>query len=242
MALHRDEYGIIGQIQADGSVEGGDSACWQGHHVYLTDNAEDFPYVETFEVAFGAYVRHPHPHRTNNRFGAYYKNPWNGCISRDQLTGVLAALIKKGEYLALLRLGVHWMAWLFLFTYNTVQNGQDPETAKWKWPDLTFFNMWGMFLRGFGLSSWLMWPILCILDIHLVLDALFFNNDKETDDQINFAMRLFVSKDYVPTPTAWLARKLTNKTKLRNNIASYWCGWRDNCDMYPLYEDKIKEL
>jgi hypothetical protein len=239
MALHRDEYGIIGQIQADGSVEGGDSACWQGHHVYLTNS--DFPYVKTFEVSFGAYVRHPYPHRTNNRFGSYYKNPWNGCISRDQLTGVLGALIKQKEYIALLRLGIHWMAWLFLFSYNTVQNGVEPSEAKWKLPDPTLFNMWGMYLRGFGVISWLFFPLLVLLDLHLVVDTIFTNKD-DSDDQINYTLRMLVAKDYVPTPTSWLARKLLDKNHLIGLLEKYWCGWRDNCDMYELQVSRIVDL
>lgn len=71
--MNRDQYGIIGQIQPDGGIEGGDSACWNGHYTYYTgDDPIDF--VKTFEVSPGGYVRHPYPDATNNRFGAYYKN------------------------------------------------------------------------------------------------------------------------------------------------------------------------
>src|SRR5690606_39974850 len=121
MALHRDQYGIRGQIQPGGWVEGGDSACWMGAYIYLT--GDKFPYVKTFEKGFGGYVRHTDPKNTYNGFGAYYKNPWNGCMSRDQLTGVLGALIRQKEHAAMLRLFLQHSLRLFLFDYKTIQNG-----------------------------------------------------------------------------------------------------------------------
>lgn len=238
--MHRDKYGIIGQIQADGSVEGGDSACWMGHWIYLTD--EDFPYVETFEKGFGGYVRHPDPAQTNNGFGAHYKNPWNGCISRDQLTGIIGALIKRKEKRALLRLIIHHAAWGFLWSYNNIKNGRDPATAKWKWPDFTLMNIWASYLRGFGKLSWLAWPLLCLLDIHILGDAIYTRFWSKSDDQINHALKLFISRDYVPTPTSWLAAKLTDKNGLKQKLRRYWGGWRDSKEFIPYYERKIDEL
>lgn len=239
--INRDQYGIIGQIQPDGSIEGGDAACWQGHHVFLTDDKDNFPYVSTFEVKFGAYVRHPHPHATNNRFGAYYKDPWNGCISRDQLTGIIAAIVRKGDKVAMLRLMLHHACRLFLFSYNTVKNGVDPKDAKWKMPDLTLLDIWATYLRGFGKASWLLWPLLCVLDIHMLLNTM-YSNIQDEDDKINFAIKLLISREFVPTPISWLSSKILNKSKLLDSIKRYWCGWRQNCGMYELYEKRIKEL
>jgi hypothetical protein len=250
--LHRDKYGIIGQIQPDGSIEGGDSSTFMGAHTYLTNS--DFPYVKTFEVSWGAYVRHPDPKSTFNGFGAHYRNPWNGCMSRDQWTGVIGALIRQKERMALLRLIAHHALRGFLFSYNTIHNGTDPKTYRfnffrlfwqkegyYKLPDLTLFNVWGMYLRGFGAFSWLFWPILCILDLHLLIDTI-FSNKQDDNDQINYALRMMVAREFVPTPTVALAVKILDKQHLLNMLKSYWCGWRDNCDMYPLYEKKIKEL
>ena len=239
--IHRDSNNIIGQIQKNGSIEGGDSACWQGHHVYLTNDKNNFDYVNTFEIACGAYIRHPHPEQTFNGFGAHYKNPWNGCISRDQLTGILGALIKKKEYFALLRMIPQHLCWLFLFSYNNIKNGVDPKTSKWKWPDITFFNVWAMFLRGFGITSWLMWPLLCILDLHLLIDTVIVNKS-DNEDAINYLLRLLVSRDYVPTPISKLCVKLLNKDHLAKLLEKYWTGRRDNPGMYDLQKQAINRL
>lgn len=239
--MHRDKYGIIGQIQPDKSVEGGDSACWMGHWIYLTD--EKFPYVKTFEKGFGGYCRHPHPEQTYNGFGAYYKNPWNGCISRDQFTGVLLAVIKQQDHKAMLRIILQHACRAFLFSYNTIKNGTDPKIAKWKLPDLTLFDIWAMELRGFGKLSWIFWPLLCVLDIHLLLSAMFdkyFDNDEP--DVINAIGKLMVSREYVPTPVSWLATKFYNKQNLLKRLTAYWGTWRDNPEFIWEFKKKLDKV
>jgi len=251
----KDKYGVLGQIQPDGSIEGGDSACWQGHLVYLSD--EEFAYVDFFEVSPGAYVRHPIPSATNNSFGSYYKNPWCGCMSRDQLTGVVGALVKQKEYMAMLRLIAHFYLRGFVLTYNTLPNGAPPAEMKfslirlfkpikgeryWKLPDLFLFDMWATVLRGFGKASWIFFPLLCVLDIHTLLNTVLVVNRSDDNDKINYAMKLFVSRDYVPTPVSWLSLKLLNLERLLGNIQSYWCNWRQQPGMYPLYVERFKKL
>jgi len=239
--MHKDQNGIIGQIQPGGWIEGGDSACWMGHYIYLT--GDSFPYVKTFEKGFGGYVRHPDPYATPYGFGSYYKNPWNGCISRDQLTGVLLALIKQKEYMAMVRLMLNHSLKLFLTSYNTIKNGEDPLVSKRKMPDLTLLDIWAMELRGFGKLSWIFYPLLCILDVHLLLgaivDKLF---DGKDPDVINFLGRLILSREQVPTPTSWLATKFVSKANLLSRLSIYWCGWRDGCDFVPLFQKKLEEI
>jgi hypothetical protein len=239
--MNKDSNGIIGQIQPGNWVEGGDSACWMGHYVYLT--GENFPYVKTFEKGFGGYVRHPDPYATPYGFGAYYKNPWNGCISRDQLTGVILALIKQKEYMAMVRLMLNHSLRLGLFSYNTIHNGTDPKTSKWKLPDFTLMDIWAMELRGFGKLSRIFWPLLCILDLHLLVgtiyDRLF---DNKEPDVINFLGKLIVSREHVPTPISWFAAKCINKANMISRLKAYWCTWRDNADMLPLFEKKLDEI
>lgn len=240
--MNRDKYGIIGQIQDDGSIEGGDSACWMGHYVYLTgDNDPD--YVTTFEVSFGAYVRHPYPDQTFNGFGAHYLNPWNGCISRDQYTGVLLAIIKTGDWKAMLRTMTHHLAWGMLFTYNTIKNGRNPSEARWKLPDLTLMDIWATQLRGFGLVSWLFFPLLCVLDLHMLLNALIDRVFKvDNPDVINFMGKLFVSREYVPTPVSYLTSKVVDRSNIYARLKEYWCGWRDNCEFLDLFDKKMEEI
>lgn len=239
--MNRDEQGIIGQIQPGNWIEGGDSACWMGHYIYLTGDA--FPYVKTFEKGFGGYVRHPNIYATPYGFGAYYKNPWNGCISRDQLTGVLLALIKQKEYSAMIRLMLNHSLRLGWFAYNTIHNGTDPKTSKYKRPDITFMDIWAMELRGFGKFSWIFYPLLCVLDLHLLLGAIYDKYfDNEDPDVINFIGRVILSREQVPTPTSWLATKFISKANIIERLKTYWCTWRANPEFVPLFEKKLNEV
>lgn len=239
--MNKDKYGLIGQIQPDGSIEGGDTACWMGHYVYLT--RYPINYVGTFEKGFGGYVRHPHPEQTNNGFGAYYKNSYNGCMSRDQLTGVLLAVIRQSEYMAMLRIILNHSCRLMLFSYNTITNGTDPNTAKWKLPDLTLFDIWAMMLRGFGKFSWVFWPLLCILDLQMLFAAIYDRYfDNKEPDCINFVGKLLVSREFVPTPISWLTTKFVNKANLLERLTAYWSGWRDNAHFVDLFKSKLDKF
>ena len=96
-------------------------------------------------------------------------------------------------------------------------------------------------LRGFGKLSWLAWPLLCVLDLHLVIDTI-LENVEEEDDAFNYAGRLFVSRDYVPTPISWLALKILDREELIREVDQYFCAKRGNCEFVPLYEEKIRNL
>ena len=245
--MHTDKYGVIGQIQGDGSVEGGDSVCWMGHWLYLNNgevdewNVDKFIYF--FEVAFGAYVRHPDPTQTNNGFGAHYKNPWNGCITRDQLTGILAALIVGKKHYAMFRVVIHHLAWLVLFSYSNITNGVDPKTARWKIGDLTLFDIWSMQIRGLGVIGYILYPLLVILDIHILLSTIFTNYQPDTEnDVINHTVKLLISNEYLKTPFSWLAWKICDKESLLRKLSLYWTGWRDNPEYMDLYIKKFNSI
>jgi hypothetical protein len=180
-----------------------------------------------------------------------------GCISRDQMTGVLLGIIAEGDWKAMLRLMAHWSLRGFLFAYNVVINGmetketkfnlikffynKEPRTNHYKTPDFTLFNMWATALRGFGVFSWIFWPLLVIMDLHILIDT-FFTNAQDDDDQINYLGRLHVARKIVPTPTSWLAAKLLKKDHLKALIEKYWAGWRDNPGMSDLHAATIDEL
>lgn len=241
--INRDRYGIIGQKRDSGRipVEGGDSACWQGHYTYYK-NDDGVDYIKTFKVGFGAYVRHPDPKKTDNGFGAFYKNPWTGVISRDQLTGILGGVIRQGNAFHMLEIILHSLCSLMLFTYNSIDNGKDPKKAPRKFPDPMFFNMWGMMIRGLGFFTYILWPLLWILDLQLVLDSLVSNRHAD-DDQINFLLRLSVSRDIAPTPISWLAVKLLDRDKLKKDLKSYWVdSFRDQPGMLDVHCEAIDRL
>ena len=245
--LVKDENGIIVQPQPDGSYDGGDSVNWMGHYIYLTEDKDNFPFVDTFEVGRGGYVRHPYPKKSFHGFGAYYKNPWDGVISRDQYTGILAGLIAKGDGRAILRALGHHALRLFLFSYNTIPNGVDPKTAKKKLPDLTLFDIWAMELRALASAySWLkpiIWPVLCVLDLHMLVSTIFVNSALYKDeDVISYLIKLFVTLDHVRTPVGSLMARILNRNKMILFVTKYWCGWRRNCDMAKLYQERIIKL
>lgn len=258
--LTLDKYGFIGHQQSPDFVEGGDSVNYMGHYIYLSDDRDKLPLVENYEVKFGAWVRHPHADQTNNGFGAHYKNPWNGCISRDQYTGILAAMIAKQDRWALCRALLHHSTRLFCFTYNTIHNGDSPDGYKfnliklfynpnredhyYKLPDLSLFDIWAMYIRGMGKLGWLLWPVLCVLDLHMLLNTLYFNYISEDTDVISFAMKSIVQREHMPTPVSMLSWKLLDAKKLLTFINHYWCSnvRGGNCEMYGLYEKKLKEL
>lgn len=232
--INRDSYGAIGHRRQDGSLEMGDSACWTGHHKYLGSNHLSMRF---FEKGFGGYCRYPDKWGTDNAFGAYYKNPWQGCMSRDQLTGIIAGLIKEASITANLRFIIHHAFSGFLFSYNTIHNGKKP--GGYKLPDLTLLDFWAMELRMFGKFSWIFWPLLCVLDIHMLLNTIYFNKHDEDNDQINFAMKHFIGVEHVPTVISWLAWKMCNKDKLKWLLSLYWRGWRKQPGMFDLYERRI---
>lgn len=234
--MNFDKYGILGQIQANGTIEGGDSANWQGHYIYLS--GKEFDYSNIFEADWGGYVRHPVPDMTNNGFGAFYNNPWDGCISRDQLTGIVAGLISQKDYKAMLRLFLHHALRGFLFSYNTIHNGDDPKTSGWKFPDITGPDILAHILRGFGFFSWIFWPLLNLLDLQMLLATL-WNNKHHKTDPISYAIKLIVSKEHCPSLISLLSWKLCDKNKLINEIKIYWSGWRSQGFMVELYSAKL---
>lgn len=248
--MNRDDHGIIGQIQPEGWVEGGDSACWMGHWLFLNNgidleglyvkNTSD--YIKFFEVKPGAYVRHPIPSHTYNGFGAYYKDAWHGCISRDQFTGILAALVIGKQYGAMRRVVWHHLKRLMLFSYNNIPNGNDPSNFKWKIGDLTFFDIWATEIRGLGpVASFLLYPLLMVFDLHILLSTICTNFEPDSEnDVINHTAKLMIARKYFPTPLSLLAWKIADKEGLLRKLKSYFCGWRQNCEFLPLYEKILK--
>lgn len=230
-----DKHGLLGQLEPDGGIDGGDTVNWTGHWMYLRDEPplELSYFIYAFRGGRFGFVRHP----LSSRTASHYNNPWSGNISRDQLTGILATMVKFTNYKEALLLLLHHACWLFLFSYNTVRNNDD--SLKWKWPDLTLFDIWAMELRMFGRWSYIFYPILCILDVHMLLSTIIFNRVKEDKDPISFALKSFVQIDYIPTPISLLSWRILNKDKLRGAIKRYWCGWRQNCGMYKLYRKKL---
>jgi len=228
--------GAVGCRQADGSIEMGDSCRWTCDKQTL-DGTRTVDIPKFFSNGWGGYVRHKDPKLTDNGFGAYYKNPWQGCISRDQLIGIIWYLIETGQKWELLKVFIHHAAYLWLFAYNTIHNGKKPKG--YKWPDITTFNIWSMYLRGLiGIKAT---PILRKLDAYLLANTAWVNNE-DNNDVISYLAHLFCSVEHTPTPESIAAWKLLDKMQIKMEVNSYWSGWRQNPGMAVLYIKRIIKL
>jgi hypothetical protein len=238
--MNRDAFGAICQIREDGSIECGDSVCWTGHEYYLSGKnpIRKHSFSDFFGAGKFAYVRHPNDFATDNSFGCYYKNPWDGVISRDQLTGLLAGLIAEKNVWRSFLLIIHHAAWLFLFSYNTRPNGKNPKESKWKWPDPTGPAMWAMEIRALRWWGAPLYPLLCVFDLYNFF-AVFYYNKTEDKDPINFCIQIIIGREFFPTPFSFLTFKLLFKEKMILELSNYWCGWRDNCEIVDLYAERI---
>lgn len=240
-----DEYGVLGQVQPGGWIEGGDSLAWQGAIMALAPHfmaAKGWTiktYIGFFSVSWGGYVRHPKKKSTYNGFGAYYKSPWQGCISRDQFTGLLGALIYHKARVELLKVFLHHGLRGWLFTYNTIQNGSDPKKKVANFPNITFFNIWSIYVRGF-----LGWPgiiLNTIFDLHGLIDVCIHRRMPDKDP-ISFAMKRFIEREIYPSPVSYLSWYLLDKEKLKKEIEAYWGTWRQQKGMATFYIRKIDQL
>jgi hypothetical protein len=236
--LNFDKYGVLCHLRNDGSLECGDGLNWSCHYAYYSGNEID---LDFFESGFGGYVRHPIPSQTDNGFGAYYKSPYLGCISRDQLTGLLAYIIKFKPTGAAFRLFLHYIPRLFLFSYNTIDNGVDPKKAKFKLPDPTLFDIWSMILRTNKILSVLFWPILNILDIHLLINTIAFNSFI-SKDPISYGIKLISCHENTPTLISLLSIIIVNRSKLDLETSIYWSTWRKNGGMAFLFKNYLNNI
>lgn len=249
--MNKDQRGILCQIQQDGSLECGDGLNWSSHETYVDGPGclTGKEIVDVFETSPGNYVRHPDPYMTYHGFGAYSEGIYKGCISRDQMTGLIGALIHTGEMGALVRLMLSHFMRGFIFCNNVVHNGVDVTKTKfnlfkfffgtkgenyYKTPDITGPDVWAMFLRGFGKASILAYPLLCVLDVHMLV-ATWFSNRKPDTDPISYTMKLMVSLEHTPTFVSRYTFKILNRQKLINEISEYWSGWRKQPELPMLY-------
>lgn len=235
-----DNFGAVCQPREYGKIECGDAAAWTGPAIYLGKNVlRKVSFEDFFSVGFGAYVRHPFAARTDNGFGAYYKNPWDGCISRDQLTGILLATIGEKNYLGGLKIVIHHLAWLMLFTYNTRSNGKDPSMTPWKWPDPTGPDIWAMEIRAMGPWAAIpLWPLLCVFDLHTLVNGI-FDRFSKNDDVISFAAKYMTTLYNYPTITSLFVYLVVDRKSMLKRLKEYWCGWRSQPEMYQLYWNKL---
>ncbi len=159
----------------------------------------------------GIYRRHPHK-------GYWYSD--DDRMSRDQWIPMLA-MLSFWDKEALKRAFWAHMKRGMLFMSNTRRNGttkanhgqkQNQYTDEifdysWKMPDPTLFGVWAQYIRG--LNMWFLYPLLCILDISLLVNALII---KKTDksDIFQHIVQCLQAKKQLPTPISWAVNKYLN--------------------------------
>lgn len=240
--IYTNEVGALGHpYHGQGCVEMGDGTSWNGHYNYFSPKKDGVPYRKTFEVSFGGYARYPIPDPKCNAYGWYYKNPWNGNISRDQIMGIILGLIADKDYYGTFRFICHTALSGFILAYNNKENGVDPVHGPWRRPDFLGPSTWASIIRMIPVVRYLAFPLLCVLDIQILIDT-FLENKATNDEVINYLGRVSLANDIVRTPTAWLAAKLLNKETFLEKLYTYWVPWRSQPGMYEIHKAAVERL
>lgn len=150
--------------------------------------------IYEIEIKDNALIRHPHP------CDAWHADPKQ--FSRDQWTAVIHAAIcwpKAGKPLA-------WR--LFKAQINRFGFFQNWDICTWEW--VWYFR---------ALNLWLLYPLVVLLDLGLVVNAVIralvsYTDPYNVGDDINLTTGILVAtKVKFWTPTAWLAKQIL---RLRN--------------------------
>lgn len=239
--MHIDGLGILCQPQSDGTLDGGDSVNWTAHAIFVgaVRGWDRDRFCRTFEMRPGAWVRHPEPSRSSFGWAAYEAGAWQGCISRDQMTGVMCLLVRLDHRRALADLLREHLRRGLLFSSNTIKNGQDPRSVNRKVPDFTGPETWSLYVRGLMRPSLFKSAVLCVLDVALLLSALALRF-KPKDDVLSFLIRLATADWVDPTPVSGLALRVTDFDRIRLSLKNYWTGWRDQPEMFYKWGEYIE--
>ncbi len=255
--IFRDKTGIL--VQKNGSpgieFEGGDSMNWTGHFYSLTDFKSNGMvgaidqwdclelYIENFESKEhpGLYVRHPNVAQSRYGWASYCDGNWRGVESRDQMTGKLCFFTEAEAKGALWRCFKQHLKRGLVFANNTIHNGDDPNDYKYantwkltkvrKFPDLTLFDIWALYIRGF--RAWYLYLFLILFDFHLLGSVISKKLNGDTD-VISLFLKQLTSRKIMSTPIGWLACQVISGEEMKRRLKVYWCGWRKQPGMYKL--------
>lgn len=184
-----DNLGLPGSIGLDGQFDGGDTAAILGTIQTLSPSASS-AYLMSYLLGENAPVRHPD------------KSKWYGQedrFSRDQLIAIICAGIVSGQLSAVERIfqwhKKHW----FLFAWNWRKNGGMETPRKWYGPDITFLEVWGLWLR-YKNPKWAR-AILWLCDLHTLIGAVQWRYFSSSQDRVtrNHMLVSFVARHHMPT-------------------------------------------
>jgi len=233
---YTDDWGMIVTLEQDG----GDSAFFMGHYYslkmlsldpvaqYHTKKIliKDYDNAQFKLQKKGLARRHPDESKWYGDFDR---------MSRDQsIPFLISMFIMEQIYGPWEFFKAHLKRGL-LFTTNTRRNGASlqnhgevykndkmgkPVKRNYnrKLPDLCGPNFWSIYIRGF--RAYPFWPVLCCLDLFLLGSVISFNIKPREPNQL--LLLLAFSRTRLPTPLSFVAWRVLNKNKARDELKKYW--------------------
>ena len=268
-----DEDLMIGQVgwpTLPKGLEGGDTINRMSHYLFLLGINKElgYPIAAMKELPWrfarpalilarfeskewpGEFVRHYRITASPHGWVAYVNGHYQGVLSRDQFISLLICLGYHNEHEMLWRIVKAHFRRGFLFTNNTLHNGDDPKTAKQKIVgDVTGPEVLAAYLRGFSthrVVKWfkpLIWIALTILDVETFLGSLYWplrykrkeGKWKMETDIINHASVIIYGMQRMTTLTMWFAAKILSAEFVMVRLAKYWHSWRESPYFINLY-------
>lgn len=237
-------------IKHPGWVDGGDSAhrvgsylVYQGVTRGSTGNEEAIFRDLECPGCKGRFRRHPD--------SDYW---YSDCdrMSRDQTIPLLSAMAIHSPYYLNRHFKDH-LSRCLLFTTNTRRNGAtkanhgmvkgghktgDTYDYSWKMPDITFMDVWAIYIRGF--RSWVLWPLLVIFDLQLLANSILIKMNPDKVDIMQHTCQILLAKHSMPTPISFLAAEFINIDDYKDRLNEY-LGSRKEQPLF-LVDECIKAL
>ena len=240
----------IGKWQPDDTVELGDGYHREGMDILgfalLKGKVKDvsrYVYKRKLEL-----LEHP-------TFKGFYRrsidSDWTSDFdrySRDQATPNVCAMGLLGLHKQLF---FHLLAHVLRlgFFFNIRKNGTTKENHGTKYangtrtrnynvrvPDIAGPSFWAIYFRGFTWLGVLVYPILCFLDIELLLGSILWRYYRKGNDVLNYLCLTRYARARLPTPLSWLALKVEDKQLLKTKLTLYF----DSSEYQPILKTWLK--
>lgn len=208
----RDDLGLLVKQNGDGGDCAFDSGLYYSACIYLYGNSvgTNFAAKRTLQLLrtpANLYFRHPEPK-------AWWS--WPTSMSRDQsvslqcLMTVMGAKSTHRDMLAARSTAKS----VFLHT-NT-----EEEDHKQKFPDVISPFEISLWIRSF--KAWYAYPILCLLDIDLLVELLLIRRRKLWDTDAALINKLIATETVYPTPLSKLTKHLYRFFNAEHQIDLYY--------------------
>lgn len=212
-----DSYSLPVTLDRDA----GDS-CADYFNILALSNESDSLVDKYFHEAAKAPIRHPDASK------------WCGQPdrqSRDQLIPILCYAVIRGIKSAfIMKVFKSHLKRGLLFAWNTKKNGAIEVPSKT--PDITFLEVWGLWLRVFKPIGYQL--LLPICDLETLANSLLWRYYHPTSNHItrNHMLISITQNEVSPSFISKLSNKINNYKDLNNR-------WKINCDItkeYPTHE------